>query len=82
MNAPQTFAAAPDVSDSLQAATRFLQAHYCDDDLDADQVRRDVEHWERVAGDAARFPNANLDWIDQFTDAGLTYLALHHGEPA
>lgn len=60
----------------LTAATRFLQMHYCADDLDADQVRRDCEHWERVAGDPARFPNADLDFIDQFTDAAIDWLAL------
>lgn len=60
----------------LAAATRFLQDHYCTDDLDSDQVRRDLEHWERVAGDAARFPNADLDWIEDFSLAALDYLAL------
>ena len=30
----------------------------------------------------ARFPNADLDWIEQFTLAALDYLALRVGQPA
>ena len=58
----------------IEAAERFLQDHYMEDVLDADQIRRDVEHWERVAGDAARFPNADLEFIDRFSDAAYSYL--------
>ena len=54
----------------------FLKAHYCTDELDADQVRRDCEHWERVQGDPVRFPNADLDWIDEFTNAAVEWLAV------
>lgn len=57
-----------------RAAETFLHNHYQDDALDADQIRRDVEHWEYVAGDAAMFPNADLDWIDRFCDAAYAYL--------
>lgn len=53
---------------------QFLKSHYQADDLDADQIRRDVEHWEMVAGDAARFPNAGIDYIDRFCDAAYAYL--------
>lgn len=63
----------------IQTAATFLRNHYQEDDLCADTVRRDCEHWERVAGDAARFPNANLEWIDQFTDAAVEWLATGGG---
>jgi hypothetical protein len=59
---------------NLNQAERFLSDHYQEDVLDADRIRRDVEHWERVMGDAARFPNADLDFIDQFCDAAYAYL--------
>lgn len=58
------------------APEAFLKSHYCTDDLDADTVRRDCEHWEWVVGDAARFPNADLDWIDRFTEAAIEWLAV------
>lgn len=61
---------------TFEEAKRFLQSHYCEDNIDVDRVRRDDEHWERVAGDAAKFPNADLEWIDKFSDAATTYLAL------
>lgn len=59
---------------TLDAAS-FLRSHYQDDDLCADTVLRDIEHWERVAGDAERFPNADLDYIDRFCDAAYSWLA-------
>ena len=58
----------------IETAERFLRDHYQEDDLVADRIRRDVEHWERVAGDAERFPNADLDFIDRFSDAAYSYL--------
>jgi hypothetical protein len=61
---------------TFDEAKRFLQSHYSSDEIDEDRVRRDDEHWERVAGDAAKFPNADLDFIDQFGEAATTYLAL------
>ena len=57
-------------------AAQFLRNHYQDDDLCADQVRRDIEHWERVQGDPVRFPNANLEYIDQFCEAAYEWLAV------
>lgn len=59
-----------------QNPENFLKAHYCDDFLDADQVRRDCEHWERVMGDPEQFPNADLDFIDRFTEAAIEWLAV------
>ena len=53
----------------------FLKHHYSEDVLCADTVRRDCEHWERVAGDPARYPNADLEFIDRFTDAATAWLA-------
>ncbi len=53
---------------------RFLKNHYSTDCLDADAIRKDLEHWEWVAGDAERFPNADLEFIDQFSDAAYSYL--------
>lgn len=53
---------------------RFLQYHYCDDDLDPAHVRRDAEHWERVAGDPTKFPDADLVYIDRFTSAAYEWL--------
>jgi hypothetical protein len=53
---------------------QFLKAYYGSDDLDADQVRRDCEHWERVMGDPVRFPNADLTTIDAFCDAAVEWL--------
>lgn len=59
---------------NLKLAECFLKSHYQEDCLDADRIRRDVEHWERVASDARRFPNADLDFIDRFSDAAYAYL--------
>jgi hypothetical protein len=56
-------------------AEQFLKAHYSTDDLDADRVRADDEHWERVLGDPERFPNADLDFICRFGDAATAWLA-------
>ncbi len=58
----------------LDIAGRFLKSHYQSDDLDDAQIRRDIEHWEMVQGDAIRFPNADLDFIDQFCDAAYAHL--------
>lgn len=59
-----------------EKAVTFLKAHYQADDLSADQVRRDRDHWEAVAGDPARFPNADLDYIDRFVDAADNFLVM------
>lgn len=61
----------------LQKATNFLKSHYCDDDLDADKIRLDCEHWECVAGDPDRFPNADLYYIDRFVNSAIDYLAMN-----
>ena len=61
---------------TFDEAKRFLQSHYCSDNLDAEQIRRDDEHWERVMGNPERFPNADLDFITDFGEAATTYLAL------
>lgn len=61
-------------SESFLDAERFLKSHYSADELDADQIRRDDEHWERVMGNPARFPNADLDFIVRFGDAAAAYL--------
>ena len=61
---------------SFAEAERFLKDHYQDDELDAARIRADDEHWERVLGDAERFPNADLDFIGKFGEAATTYLAL------
>ena len=58
-----------------QTAEQFLKDHYSTDELDADQVRADDEHWERVMGDPERFPNADLDFICRFGDAASEWLA-------
>jgi hypothetical protein len=64
----------------MATAEQFLKDHYCTDDLDADQIRADTEHWNRVLGDAERFPNADLDFICAFDEAACTYLGgLSHG---
>jgi hypothetical protein len=59
----------------MASAEQFLKAHYQSDDLDADQVRADDEHWGRVLGDPARFPSADLDFICRFGDAASEWLA-------
>ena len=56
---------------------QFLKAHYCSDDLDKDQIRHDCEHWERVGSNPEKFPNADMEFIDRFTDAAIAYLALN-----
>jgi hypothetical protein len=56
------------------SAEQFLKAHYSVDDLDADLVRADCEHWERVMGDPVRFPKADLEFIDAFCDAAVEWL--------
>lgn len=58
----------------FHAAEQFLKNHYQKDVLDADRIRRDDEHRERVMGNPERFPNADLDFITQFGDAASSYL--------
>jgi hypothetical protein len=58
----------------FNSAEQFLKDHYSEDVLDADRIRRDAEHWNLVLGDAARFPNADLDFICAFDDAACTFL--------
>jgi hypothetical protein len=59
-----------------EQAERFLKDHYTADELFADLVRKDNEHWERVAGDPVKFPKANLEFIDKFGEAATIWLAL------
>lgn len=61
---------------TFDQAARFLKEHYCADTLDADRIRKDDEHWERVMGDAEKFPNADLDFITDFGEAAAVYLSL------
>lgn len=61
---------------SFAEAERFLKNHYQEDTLDLARIRADDEHWERVLGNAAKFPNADLDFIDKFGEAATCYLAL------
>jgi hypothetical protein len=61
---------------TYEEAERYLKAWYGSDELDADRIRRDDEHWERVAGDPVSFPNADLETIEKFGEAATTYLAL------
>lgn len=56
-------------------AEQFLKAHYQTDALDADQIRADDEHWEKVMGNPDRFPNADIGFICAFGDAASAYLA-------
>lgn len=58
----------------VEAAEWFLKNHYQEDVLDADRIRRDIEHWERVEGNANLFPNADLNYIERFMDAAYSYL--------
>ena len=56
------------------AAEQILKNHFQDDDLDADAVRATAERFERIMGDPARFPNADLTTIDTFLDAAAEWL--------
>ena len=58
----------------ITAAERFLHDHYQDDILNADQIRRDAEHWNLVLGDPEKYPNADLEWICQFDEAACAWL--------
>lgn len=58
----------------------ILACHYCAgtvDEIDggADALRADIERWERVQGDAERFPNADLDRLESLIGAGLSVLS-------
>lgn len=55
-------------------AEQILKEHYMEDELDHDRIRQDREHWWMVAGNPAKFPNADLDFIDRFTEAADEYL--------
>lgn len=40
-----------------------------------DRIRRDIEHWESVEGNPAKFPKADLEGIGRFLEAAYPYLA-------
>lgn len=63
-------------------AQHFLKSWYQDDTLNDDKIRADVERWNRVLGNPAGFPNADVEEITRFDEAAATYLALHHAVPA
>lgn len=58
----------------LDAAERFLKNHFQDDALDTGEVRRTAERFEMIMGNAARFPNADLETIDAYLDAAYSWL--------
>lgn len=50
-----------------------LAEWYSADSIDeiggTDRIRRDIDHWERVAGDPVKFPKADVVAIDRFLEA-------------
>ena len=62
-------------TETFKQAEAFLKAHYCEDNLSAAQIASDRRHWQTVAANPARFPNADRDWISRFDLAASLYLA-------